>query len=119
MLAPILPREFLVERLAGRVGADAGDQPARVDLIREGVDLALRVRAAGHGRGAGGAAPAWAAMGSLVASPAYSATGCPKAPENMAAHITLSFNEPQAEVRWTLRNTNMAGHRGDGGARLC
>src|SRR3546814_12464432 len=45
------------------------------------------------------------ASSSIVASPAYlQRHGTPQAPQDLAAHTTLSFSEPQSEVRWPLRN---------------
>ena len=45
------------------------------------------------------------ARGTLVASPGYlQRHGAPDTPQDLAAHTTLSFSDPQHEVRWPLRN---------------
>ena len=102
VLAPLLP-EFLDAWPAISVQLLVTNR--RVDLIREGVDLALRVRTKldtdaelvvrhfGTGRG------------TLVASPGYlQRHGTPDSPQDLATHTTLSFSDPQHEVRWPLRN---------------
>lgn len=102
MLAPLLP-EFLDTWPSVSVQVLATNR--RVDLIREGVDLALRVRPRldtdaelivkhlGEDRS------------TLVASPAYTQRhGLPEKPTDLPDHATLSFNDPQTEVRWQLRN---------------
>lgn len=104
VLAPILP-EFLDTWPAVSVQMLVTNR--RVDLIREGVDLALRVRTRLDTDAELVVRRLGTAMGSLVASPAYlQRYGMPETPQDLPAHVTLSFNEPQAEVRWALRNTN-------------
>ena len=77
----------------------------RIDLIREGVDLALRVRTSLDTDAEMVVRRLGRAMSTLVASPAYlQRHGNPETPQDLTHHITLSFNEPQPESRWTLRN---------------
>jgi DNA-binding transcriptional LysR family regulator len=103
LLANILP-EFLDAWPAVSVQILATNR--RVDLIREGVDLALRVRTRLDTDAELVVRHLGTAMGSLVASPAYlQRHGAPETPQDLAAHTTLSFNDPMPEVRWTLRST--------------
>jgi DNA-binding transcriptional LysR family regulator len=100
MLAPVLP-EFLDAWPDIKVELVVTNR--RVDLIAEGVDLAIRVReqlntdaelVVRHmGREAGG----------LVASPGYlQRWGNPESLEELQAHATLSFTEPGTPSLWTL-----------------
>lgn len=78
----------------------------RVDLIREGVDLALRVRTRLDTDAELIVKHLGVANSTIVASPAYlQRHGTPDTPQDLAAHTTLSFNDPQPEVRWPLRNS--------------
>jgi DNA-binding transcriptional LysR family regulator len=77
----------------------------RVDLIREGVDLALRVRTKLDTDAELVVRHFGTARGTLVASPSYlQRHGTPDTPQDLATHTTLSFSDPQNEVRWPLRN---------------
>ncbi|CAP40999.1 LysR family transcriptional regulator [Bordetella petrii] len=102
MLAPLLP-EFLDAWPSVSVQVLATNR--RVDLIREGVDLALRVRTRLDTDAELVVKHLGMASSSIVASPAYlQRHGTPQTPQDLAAHTTLSFSEPQSEVRWPLRN---------------
>lgn len=102
MLAPLLP-EFLDTWPAVSVRLMATNR--RVDVIREGVDLALRVRTRLDTDAELVVKHLGMASGTLVASPAYlQRHGTPDTPQDLPAHTTLSFNDPQPEIRWPLRN---------------
>ena len=103
MLAPLLP-EFLDTWPSVSVQLLATNR--RVDLIREGVDLALRVRTRLDTDAELIVKHLGVASSTIVASPAYlQRHGTPETPQDLAAHTTLSFNDPQPEVRWPLRNS--------------
>ncbi len=102
LLAPLLPEfmdtwpEVSIQMLATN---------RRVDLINEGVDLALRVRTKLDTDAELVVRQLGAASGTLVASPAYlQRHGAPDTPEDLVHHMTLSFNDPQTEVVWSLHN---------------
>ncbi|ANY14985.1 LysR family transcriptional regulator [Bordetella pseudohinzii] len=102
LLAPLLPEfmdtwpEVSIQMLATN---------RRVDLINEGVDLALRVRTKLDTDAELVVRQLGAASGTLVASPAYlQRHGAPDTPEDLVHHTTLSFNDPQTEVVWSLHN---------------
>lgn len=102
ILAPLLP-EFLDTWPAVSVQVMVTNR--RIDLIREGVDLALRVRTRLDTDAELVVRRLGTAMGALVASPSYlQRHGMPESPQDLQNHITLSFNEPQPEVHWALRN---------------
>lgn len=102
MLAPLLP-EFMDAWPAVSVQVLATNR--RVDLIREGVDLALRVRTRLDTDAELVVRHLGEDVGTLVASPAYlQRHGTPATPHDLSAHATLSFNDPQTDVRWHLRN---------------
>lgn len=102
MLAPLLP-EFLDAWPSVSVQLLVTNR--RVDVIREGVDLALRVRTKLDTDAELVVKHLGIASGTLVASPAYlQRHGTPETPQELASHRTLSFNDPQNEVRWPLTN---------------
>jgi len=102
MLAPLLP-EFLDTWPSVSVQVLATNR--RVDLIREGVDLALRVRTRLDTDAELVVKHLGMASSSIVASPAYlQRHGVPTTPQELQSHNILSFSEPQVEVRWPLRN---------------
>jgi len=102
LLAPLLP-EFLDTWPSVSVQMLVTNR--RVDLIREGVDLALRVRTRLDTDAELVVRHLGTANGMLVASPAYlQRHGTPDTLESLGDHITLSFNDPQPEVRWTLHS---------------
>lgn len=103
MLAPLLP-EFLDTWPSVSVQVLATNR--RVDLIREGVDLALRVRTRLDTDAELVVKHLGMASSIIVASPAYlQRHGTPDTPQDLTAHATLSFSDPQPDVRWPLRNS--------------
>jgi DNA-binding transcriptional LysR family regulator len=75
----------------------------RVDLINEGVDVALRVRTRLDDDGSLVMRSFGQVQELLVASPAYlSRAGRPRQPEDLAGHVTLSIAEDEARQRWEL-----------------
>src|SRR5690606_27767762 len=103
MLAPLLP-EFLDTWPAVSVQLLATNR--RVDVIREGVDLALRVRTRLDTDAELVVKHLRLPSSPMVASPAYvQRHGMPETPHELTAHTTLSFNDPQPEVHWPLRNS--------------
>ncbi|CAM4126815.1 LysR family transcriptional regulator [Bordetella tumbae] len=102
MLAQLLP-EFLDTWPSVSVQVLATNR--RVDLIREGVDLALRVRTRLDTDAELVVKHLGEDSSTMVASPAYlERNGTPETPQDLSAHATLSFNDPQTDVRWRLRN---------------
>ena len=75
----------------------------RIDVINEGVDVALRVRAKLDDDGSLVMRSFGQVQELLVASPKYlDRAGRPKSPEQLAEHVTLSVNEDEARQRWEL-----------------
>jgi DNA-binding transcriptional LysR family regulator len=75
----------------------------RVDLINEGFDVALRVRSKLDDDGSLVMRSFGQVQELLVASPAYlKRAGRPRAPEDLAEHVTLSIAEDEARQRWEL-----------------
>ena len=102
MLAPLLP-EFLDTWPSVSVQVLATNR--RVDLIREGVDLALRVRTRLDTDAELVVKHLGEDHSTMVASPAYvQHNGVPEIPQDLSSHATLSFDDPQTDVRWRLRN---------------
>jgi len=102
MLAPALP-EFL--DAWPDVTVEVLVTNRRVDLISEGVDLAIRVREQLNTDAELVVRHLGSSGGCLVASPAYlTRFGTPTHPDELIRHRTLSFTEPGADPRWTLRD---------------
>ena len=75
----------------------------RVDIINEGYDVALRVRAKLDDDGSLVMRSFGQIQELLVASPKYlDRAGRPKTPEGLAEHVTLSISEDDARQRWEL-----------------
>lgn len=75
----------------------------RVDVINEGVDVAIRVRSKLDEDGSLVMRSFGQIQELLVASPAYlDRAGRPQAPEELAQHVTLSISEDEARQRWEL-----------------
>ncbi|HTL14993.1 MAG TPA: LysR family transcriptional regulator [Thermomonas sp.] len=75
----------------------------RVDVINEGVDVALRVRSKLDDDGSLVMRSFGQVQELLVASPAYlERAGRPRSPEELAEHVTLSVSEDEARQRWEL-----------------
>jgi len=75
----------------------------RVDVINEGVDVAIRVRSRLDNDGSLAMRSFGQIQELLVASPRYLArAGRPRSPEDLSGHITLCANEDEARQRWEL-----------------
>lgn len=75
----------------------------KVDLINEGFDVALRVRSKLDDDGSLVMRSFGQVQELLVASPGYlKRAGRPRAPEDLAGHVTLSIAEDEARQRWEL-----------------
>ena len=75
----------------------------RVDVINEGIDVALRVRSKLDDDGSLVMRSFGQIQELLVASPSYlKRAGRPSAPEELAEHVTLSISEDEARQRWEL-----------------
>jgi DNA-binding transcriptional LysR family regulator len=74
-----------------------------VDLINEGVDVALRVRSRLDDDGSLVMRSFGQVQELLVASPSYlNRAGRPSTPEELEQHVTLSSSEDEARQRWEL-----------------
>jgi DNA-binding transcriptional LysR family regulator len=100
MLAPVLPA-FLAAHPQVRLELDIGNR--RVDVLAEGFDAALRVRAQPSGED-GLVMRQFAQLGELlVASPGYLATaGTPQRPSDLPGHATLAFVGERERPTWRL-----------------
>ncbi|MDI1253462.1 LysR family transcriptional regulator [Thermomonas sp.] len=75
----------------------------RVDVINEGIDVALRVRSKLDDDGSLVMRSFGQIQELLVASPSYlKRAGRPTTPEELADHVTLSISEDEARQRWDL-----------------
>lgn len=75
----------------------------RVDLINEGIDVAIRVRSKLDDDGSLVMRSFGQIQELLVASPKYlDRAGRPKTPEELGEHVTLSISEDEARQRWEL-----------------
>ncbi len=76
----------------------------RVDVINEGVDVAIRVRTKLEDDGSLVMRSFGQIQELLVASPAYlERAGRPKLPEDLVEHVTLSIGEDDVRQRWELQ----------------
>ena len=99
-LPRLLPR-FLEQYPQVRLQLHVGNR--RVDLINEGFDVALRVRARLDDDGSLVMRSFGQIQEMLVASPKYlDRAGRPKDPADLASHLTLSIHEDEAHQRWEL-----------------
>ena len=111
MLARLMP-EFLAEYPLVRVQLHVSNR--RVDLIPEGIDVALRVRTHLDDDGELVLRSFGQISELLVASPAYlRRRGRPSRPSDLGAHATLSMSEDEARQRWTLHGPDEAIERVD------
>ena len=98
---PKLLPEFMALYPKVRVQLIVGNR--RVDVINEGVDVALRVRAKLDDDGSLVMRSFGQIQELLVASPKYlDRAGRPTSPEQLAEHVTLSISEDEARQRWEL-----------------
>ena len=99
-LPKLLPK-FLDQYPKVRLQLHIGNR--RVDLINEGFDVALRVRARLDDDGSLVMRSFGQIQELLVASPKYlDRAGRPKDPAELASHLTLSIHEDEAHQRWEL-----------------
>lgn len=99
-LAKLLP-EFLAANPKVRVQLHVSNR--RVDVINEGFDVALRVRAHLTDDGSLVMRSFGQIQELLVASPAYlDRAGRPQRPEDLVGHVTLSMHEEDSRQRWEL-----------------
>lgn len=100
-VAQILP-DFLATHPQVRVQLHVSNR--RVDIINEGIDVALRVRSQLNDDGSLVMRTFGAIQELLVASPGYlDRHGRPAAPADLARHVTLSMNEEEGRQRWDLQ----------------
>ncbi len=103
-LPKLLPR-FLEQYPKVRLQLHVNNR--RVDLINEGFDVALRVRTRLDDDGSLVMRSFGQIQELLVASPGYlDRAGRPKAPEDLASHLTMSMHEDEAHQRWELHGPN-------------
>ena len=102
---PKLLPEFLAKYPQVRVQLHVSNR--RVDIINEGVDVALRVRTRLDDDGSLVMRNFGQIQELLVASPGYlQRMGRPQNPDDLAQHVTLSMNEDEAHQRWELHGPN-------------
>ena len=99
-LPQLLP-EFLARYPEVRVHLLIGNR--RVDIINEGIDVALRVRSKLDDDGSLVMRSFGPIQELLVASPDYlRRMGRPETPEALSEHVTMSVSEDEARQRWEL-----------------
>ena len=98
---PQLLPEFLARYPQVRVQLQVSNR--RVDIINEGIDVALRVRAKLDDDGSLVMRSFGQVQELLVASPDYlRKQGRPTSPDDLEDHVTLSMSEDDARQRWEL-----------------
>lgn len=98
---PQLLPEFLARYPQVRVHLHVSNR--RVDVINEGIDVALRVRASLDDDGSLVMRSFGQIQELLVASPGYlKRMGRPTTPESLSEHVTMSISEDEARQRWEL-----------------
>ena len=98
---PRLLPEFLARYPQVRVQLQVSNR--RVDVINEGVDIALRVRSKLDDDGSLVMRSFGQIQELLVASPSYlRKMGRPASPDDLAEHVTLSMHEDEVRQRWEL-----------------
>ena len=101
-LMPKLLPDFLARYPLVRVQMHVNNR--RVDVINEGFDVAIRVRAKLDDDGSLVMRSFGQIQELLVASPKYlDRAGRPRDPDELANHITLSMSEDEARQRWELQ----------------
>jgi len=111
MVAPLLP-DFLAAYPEVRVQLIVSNR--RVDVIPEGIDIALRVRNKLDEDGELVIRRFGDTAELLVASPGYLAKhGRPSHPSELSQHATLSYSEDEMQQRWTLHGPEGAVERVD------
>jgi DNA-binding transcriptional LysR family regulator len=100
LLAPLLPR-FLAAHPQVRIQLDATNR--RVDLIEEGIDIAIRVRNVMEDSANQVARTLGADRMVLVASPALlAARGAPRVPMDLLRYPCLTMSRPDGRGQWIL-----------------
>ena len=98
---PVLLPEFLARYPDVRVQMHVSNR--RVDVINEGIDVAVRVRNKLDDDGSLVMRSFGQIQELLVASPQYlKRAGRPTEPEQLLDHVTLTMNEDEARQRWEL-----------------
>lgn len=98
---PQLLPEFLARYPQVRVQLQVSNR--RVDIINEGIDVALRVRTRLDDDGSLVMRGFGQTQDLMVASPDYlRRMGRPQSPAELAEHVTLSMNEDDGRQRWEL-----------------
>ena len=101
-LMPKLLPDFLARYPLVRVQMHVNNR--RVDVINEGFDVAIRVRAKLDDDGSLVMRSFGQIQELLVASPKYlDRAGRPRDPEELTSHTTLSMSEDEARQRWELQ----------------
>lgn len=101
MVPKIMP-EFLARYPEVRVQIHVSNR--RVDVINEGIDVAIRVRSSLDDDGSLVMRSFGEIQELLVASPKYlDGMGRPGKPEDLAEHVTLTMSEDEARQRWELQ----------------
>lgn len=109
---PKLLPEFLA--LYPQVNVQLHISNRRVDVINEGIDVALRVRSRLDDDGSLVMRSFGQIQELLVASPSYlRKRGRPSSPDELDQHITLSMNEDESRQRWELHGPDGAVRRVD------
>ncbi|MEO8161961.1 MAG: LysR substrate-binding domain-containing protein [Arenimonas sp.] len=111
IVGPLLP-DFLAAFPHVRVQLQVSNR--RVDVIPEGIDVALRVRTQLDADGELVLRRFGQIDELLVASPGYlQARGRPLHPDQLGGHATLSMSEDESRQRWTLQGADGATVRVD------
>jgi DNA-binding transcriptional LysR family regulator len=99
---PRLLPDFLARHPQVRLQLHVGNR--RVDIINEGIDVAIRVRDKLDDDGSLVMRSFGMIQELLVASPRYlDGMGRPQTPEDLDAHVTLSMGEDESRQRWELQ----------------
>jgi DNA-binding transcriptional LysR family regulator len=99
-MSQVLP-EFLARYPQVRVQLQVSNR--KVDVINEGIDVALRVRSRLDDDGELVLRRFGESQELLVASPKYlDGMGRPQDPDDLASHVTLSISEDEVRQRWEL-----------------
>lgn len=102
---PRLLPEFLARYPLVRLQLHVNNR--RVDVINEGIDVALRVRTSLDDDGSLVMRSFGQIQELLVASPNYlKRMGRPTLPDELAGHVTMSMSEDEARQRWELHGPN-------------
>lgn len=102
LLAPLLP-EFMLQHPQVRISLEVTGR--RVDLIDDGIDVALRVRTRLEDSASVVARPLGQSSLMLVASPALvAAQGMPQVPSDLAGWPALVMSRPDGRGQWIMHD---------------